>query len=467
MAKPLVPAVMDLARSLIAENFAGSRTELVIGGVSVGDLARTYGTPLFAYDSALMRRSYRSLRRAVSGFAEVYYSIKANPNPAVASLFVEEGAGLEVASGGEFLRARAAGCAPQRILFAGPGKSPDELALTIEAGIGEIHLETFEEIEHVGRIATKLGRRVPVAVRINPVSAARGGAMQMGGRPAPFGFDEEDLEAVLSALDRRPLLDMCGIHVFAGTQILDAQVLLEQWSHSLSIAARVARRLGRPLKTLDLGGGLGIPYYAGDKTLDLEAVALGVPKLRAAVKGEPLLRETRVILEPGRYLTGSAGVYLISVRAAKVSRSTRFLVCDGGMHHHLAASGNLGQVVKRDYPIVAACRLRDNDRSPCHVVGPLCTPLDSLGRNALLPSLREGDLIAVLQSGAYGLTASPTGFLSHPTPVEVLIENALHQAIRLPSTLEAAGISQDARHYDRHCRQSEFLRRKQARKDGS
>jgi diaminopimelate decarboxylase len=436
MAKPILPARTDLARSLVAENFSGSGDELVIGGVSVGDLARTYGTPLFAYDAGLMRRSYRSLRRAVSGLAEVYYSIKANPNPAVVSLFVEEGAGLEIASGAEFLRARAAGCPPERVVFAGPAKSPDELALTIEAGIGEIHLESYEEIEHVARIATKLGRSVPVAVRVNPVAAARGGAMQMGGRPAPFGFDEEGLGAVLAAIDAHPLLHMSGIHVFAGTQILDAEVLLEQWSHSISIASRVARQLGRPLETLDLGGGLGIPYYAGDKALDLDALARGVPALRTAMDAEPLLRGTRVILEPGRFLTGNAGVYAMSVRAVKVSRGTRFVVCDGGMHHHLAASGNLGQVVKRDYPIVAASRLCDSDRSSCHVVGPLCTPLDSLGRNAALPPLRAGDLIAVLQSGAYGLTASPTGFLSHPPPAEVLIENGRHKLIRRRGTLD-------------------------------
>jgi diaminopimelate decarboxylase len=436
MAKPLLPAATDLARALIAQNSPGSEAELVIGGVPVGELARTYGTPLFAYDGAVMRRSYRSLALAVSGFAEVYYSIKANPNPAIAALFVEEGAGLEIASGAEFLRARAAGCAPQRVLFAGPAKSPDELALTIEAGIGEIHVESFEEISHVGHIAAKLGRSVSVAVRVNPVSAARGGAMQMGGRPAPFGFDEENLDTVLAAIDAHPLLDMSGIHVFAGTQILDADVLIEQWSHSLSIAARVARRMGRSLRTLDLGGGLGIPYYAGDRPLDLDAVAGAVPKLRAAMEAEPLLRGTRVILEPGRYLTGSAGVYVMAVRAAKVSRGTRYLVCDGGMHHHLAASGNLGQIVKRDYPIIAASRLRDGDISPCQVVGPLCTPLDSLGRNALLPSLSEGDLVAVLQSGAYGLTASPTGFLGHPTPAEVLIENGRHKLIRWRGTMD-------------------------------
>jgi diaminopimelate decarboxylase len=229
---------------------------------------------------------------------------------------------------------------------------------------------------------------------------------------------------------------MHGIHVFAGTQILDAGVLLDQWSHSVSIASRLARQLGRPLKTLDLGGGLGIPYYVGDKPLDLDAVARGVPTLRAAMDAEPLLRGARVVLEPGRFLTGSAGIYLMSVRAVKVSRGTRFIVCDGGMHHHLAASGNLGQIVKRDYPIVAASRLDDTDCSPSHVVGPLCTPLDSLGRNSKLPRLHEGDLVAVLQSGAYGLTASPSGFLSHPTPAEVLIEDGRHRPIRRRGTLD-------------------------------
>jgi diaminopimelate decarboxylase len=442
MTKPMLAPAAGLAKSLVAETCAGSGAELVVGGVGVSELARVYGTPLFAYDAGVMRRNYRQLRQAVSGFAEVYYSIKANPNTAVASLFVEEGAGLEIASGAEFLRARAAGCAPARILFAGPAKSPDELALTIEAGIGEIHLESLEEIEHVGRIAARLERTVTVAVRVNPVSAARGGAMQMGGRPAPFGFDEETLEDALAAVAAHPQLRVSGVHVFAGTQILDAGVLLDQWSHSISVAARVARQLGRPLETLDLGGGLGIPYYAGDKRLDLDRVARGVPALRAALAADPLLRETRVILEPGRFLAGSGGVYVMAVRAVKMSRGTRFVVCDGGMHHHLAASGNLGQVVKRDYPIVAATRLDETDCAPSHLVGPLCTPLDTLGRNTPLPRLREGDLVAVLQSGAYGLTASPSGFLSHPTPAEVLVENGRHKLIRRRGTLaEQAALS--------------------------
>lgn len=426
---PQTPAT-SLAEALVAEHFGERDGELVVGGVAVSELAKAHGTPLYVYDGALMRQTYRRLAQAVAGFAEVYYSIKANPNPEIARIFVREGAGLEIASGAEFQCAQAAGCKPHRIVFAGPGKGVDELELTIQAGVGEIHLESFEEIEHVARIAKRLGRDVQVAVRINPVSSARGGAMQMGGRSSPFGFDEEDIERVLASLAAHPLLRLSGIHVFSGTQILDPRVLEAQWAHSVALAARVAKRLNRPLDTLDLGGGLGIPYYASDAALDLARITEVISSLRAALQSEPLLRSARVILEPGRFLTGAAGIYLMAVRSVKTSRDTTFVICDGGMHHHLAASGNLGQVVKRDYPIVAASRLCELSRSSCNVVGPLCTPLDTLGRNVMLPRLHEGDLIAVLQSGAYGLTASPIGFLSHPTPAEVLVEDGKHQVIR-------------------------------------
>jgi len=173
-----------------------------------------------------------------------------------------------------------------------------------------------------------------------------------------------------------------------------------------------------------------VPYHAGERLLDLQALREGLGPLAAAIRAEPLLRDARVIVEPGRYLAANAGVYLMQVVAIKHSRGTRFVICDGGMHHHLAASGNLGQVVKRDYPIVAATRLHATEREPAMLTGPLCTPLDTLGRQCRLPALEPGDLVAVLQSGAYGLTASPIGFLSHPTPAEVLVDAGAHRAIR-------------------------------------
>lgn len=421
-----------LVDRLVTDQFAVAGNDLLIGGVTARTLAETFGTPLFAYDAAIIRRSYRDLAAALEGFAAIHYSIKANPNPAVVRVLLDEGAGLEIASLGEFRAAHAAGADPARILFAGPGKRRSELEQVAAAGIGEIHLESLEEIDHVAAIGAALGRRVAVAVRVNPVAEAQGGAMRMGGKAAPFGFDEEDIEAIVDRVVAASHLDLTGVHLFAGTQILDAEVLLGQWRHGLVVASRVAARLGRPLHTIDLGGGLGIPYFPGDRTLDLGAVGAGLGPLIAAQRADPLIRDAHVLVEPGRYLVGPSGVYLSSVLAAKVSRGQRFLVVDGGMHHHLAASGNLGQVIKRDYPVLAASRMDAATAGPASVVGPLCTPLDTLARKVEMPALVAGDLVAVLQSGAYGPTASPAGFLSHPAPAEVLIDGGTARLIGGP-----------------------------------
>jgi len=416
-------AVADpLARTLVAAHYAIDGRHLIAGGMTVESLADRFGTPLFVYDAAVMRRSFATLKSALEGFADIVFSIKANPNPAIARLFVEMGAGIEIASLGEYERARNAGAAPHDILFAGPAKRDTELDRVIGEGIGEIHLESFEEIARADAIAGRAGKRVAVSIRINPVAAAQGGAMRMGGKPSPFGFDEEQCDAVLRAVASAANLDLCGVHLFAGTQILDADVLLGQWRHGLDVAGRIARATGRPLRSIDLGGGLGIPYYSGDAPLDLAAVRGGLDVLLKAKRSEPLIRDARVIVEPGRYLTGPGGLYVASVIASKLSRGTRFIVTDGGMHHHLAASGNLGQVIKRDYPVVAPARMDSTEFERSTVAGPLCTPLDTLARAANLPMLRAGDLVAVMQSGAYGLSASPNGFLSHPTAAEILVD---------------------------------------------
>lgn len=424
------PDPQTLASNLIRENFSVEAGELCVGGFRATDLASAYGSPAYVYDGDVITRRFNALSRAVHGFADVYYSIKANPNPAIAALLVDCGAGLEIASGAEWMLARAAGARPDRIIFAGPGKADDELERTIAGGIGEIHLETFEEIEAAGAIAGRLNRKVDVAIRINPSAAAQGGAMRMGGKPAAFGFDEEILGDVLRAIAAQPSLTLSGVHLFAGTQILDAHVLLAQWTHGLQLAAHVAEAIGKPLATVDLGGGLGIPYHEGDAPLDLEAVRSGAAALNRLRKADPNLTGTHIILEPGRYLTGPAGIYLMAVRAVKTSRGQRFVIADGGMHHHLAASGNLGQIIKRDYPIVAAQQLATAALETATLVGPLCTPLDTLGRQTRLPVMTKGDLIAVLQSGAYGLSASPVGFLSHPMPAEVLVRDGQHRCIR-------------------------------------
>jgi len=417
---------MSHASALLREHFGIAGGELAVGGLAVSRLAEQFETPLFVYDAAVLRDRLAALRLALPKRVEVYYSVKANPNPAVIGVFVAAGTGLEVASGAEFLRARSAGCPAERIVFAGPGKTARELELVVSEGIGEIHLESEEELAALAGL--KAGANV--SVRFNPGAEASGGAMRMGGKPAQFGFDEERLGDVIAAISAHPQLRFSGVHMFAGTQILDADVLVGQWRHAVEVARRAADLAGGPVATVDLGGGLGIPYFPHESALDLGAVRTAAAELFAEVETDPAFSGTRFILEPGRFLAGPAGVYVCRILSKKESRGTTFLVLDGGMNHHLAASGNLGQVIKRDYPILNASRPDAGPPAETVVVGPLCTPLDTLGRKVPLPPAKRGDLVAVLQSGAYGLTASPVGFLSHPMPAEVLVEEGTPRLIR-------------------------------------
>jgi diaminopimelate decarboxylase len=407
--------------SLIARHFPESGSELQLGGVDVGEIARRFGTPTFVYDVRVLDQKWALLRGTLPSRFSIAYSVKANPNDAILRHFVGKGAGLEVASGGELLRAEAAGCPSDRIVFAGPGKTEAELDLALAHGIGEIHVESLREARQVGALATRRGIRGRVALRVNPAGEVQGGAMRMGGKPAPFGVDEESLDEVLEGLLAEPGIEVRGLHLFTGTQILDATVLARQYRHGLHLARRVATRLGGPLPTLDFGGGLGIPYFAGEIELDMAKLGELLRGLMVEVIDDPLLASTRFLVEPGRYLSGEAGVYLARINDIKVSRGKTFYILDGGMNHHLAASGNLGQVIKRNFPIAVVNRLDRPADQAVDVVGPLCTPLDTLARDARLARAEVGDLVGIFQSGAYALSASPVNFLSHPTPAEILV----------------------------------------------
>ena len=419
---------MQLAAG-IADAFSHAAGELLIGGVGVGTVAEKFGTPLFVYDRSIMQRQWDRLRSAFPRF-DPHYSVKANPNLNILAFFLAQGAGLEIASAGELYQAREAGCAPDRILFAGPGKTPDELRLALSEGVGEIHAESLVELQRIATIAASLGVRAPVAIRVNPEADAQGGAMRMGGKPAPFGIDEELLDSALGYVLSQPTLDFRGIHIFTGTQILDAEVLLAQYRKGVQIAKRVVQRTGRPLHSLDFGGGLGVAYFPNDHPLDMETVREGIADLEREIAGDPAFAGTRLVIEPGRFLIAEAGVYLARVLDVKLSRGKKFVILDGGMNHHLAASGNLGQTIKRNFPIAVANKMELPATEPVEIVGPLCTPLDTLGRSVELPHLKVGDLIAIFQSGAYARAASPLGFLSHPSPPEVMTEDGRAWLIR-------------------------------------
>ena len=425
---------MEHCAPLIENYFAGSHDVLHIGGIPVSALAEKYGTPLFVYDAGIIDEKWNRLRDALPPQFSICYSVKANPNRMILRHFLAKGMGLEIASAGEFCQAVSAGCPADRILFAGPGKSEAELQLVLEKGIGEVHVESLVEAERIARIASRLRTKARVAVRVNPGGEAEGGAMRMGGRPAPFGVDEERLDEALDFIAAQAPLEFRGVHLFTGTQILDFNLLVTQYRKGLEIGLRAARRMEAPLHTLDFGGGLGIPYFSSEKDLDTKSLKEGLAKLFSEFSGDPLLASTKFLVEPGRYLVGEAGVYVTRVNEVKISRGKRFLIVDGGMHHHLAASGNLGQTIKRNYPVAVLNRLHQKAAGAVDVVGPLCTPLDVLARNVELPAAETGDLVGVFQSGAYARAASPLGFLSHGTPPEVWVEKGQHHLIRRRGT---------------------------------
>ena len=426
---------MSVSDEVVSRNFADSTTELVIGGMPVSALAATFGTPLFAYAGDVVDRAWRRLRHALPDRFDIHYSVKANPNPALIRRLIGHGAGVEIASAGELHLALTAGASVDRIVFAGPGKSDEELELAVERRIAEIHVESVNEVDRVAAVAQRRGVRAGVGLRVNPRAEAQGGAMRMGGVPAPFGIDEEDVPGALAKILDTPTLEFRGLHMFNGTQILDHGTLVRQYRKALELAGEAGKIAGHAIATLDVGGGLGIPYLAAERPLDLDELAIGVRALLAESAGDALA-PTRWVVEPGRYLVGESGVYLARVVDVKTSRGKRFLILDGGMNHHLAASGNLGQVIKRNFPVVVANRLKEPLQSPVDVVGPLCTPLDMVGRDIELPDARIGDLVAILQAGAYARAASPLGFLSHATPPEVLVDGGRARLIRRRGRLD-------------------------------
>jgi diaminopimelate decarboxylase len=391
---------------------------LVVGGVPLTRLAQRVGrTPFYAYDRGLLSQRIDWLRRCLPATVKLHYAMKANPMPAVVDHVAQRVDGLDVASGGELKVALDAGMAPEHVSFAGPAKSEAELAQAVAAGV-LVNVESMREIAVLGRLAKVMNARARVAVRVNPDFELKSSGMKMGGGPKQFGIDAERVPEALGRI-RDGELAFEGFHIFSGSQNLRADAICEAQERAVELAVRLAVAAPEPVRTLNIGGGFGIPYFPGEVPLDLGPICEKLQGL--AERAKVALPEATLVVELGRYVVGECGVYVCRVVDRKVSRDQVFLVTDGGLHHHLAASGNFGQIIRKNYPVVIGNRVKGTQRELASVVGPLCTPLDMLADRMDFAHAEPGDLVVVLQSGAYGATASPHGFLSHPAVVEVFV----------------------------------------------
>ena len=392
--------------------------ELAIGGHSASALVEEAGgTPLFVYSGDLIRRRMVALRAAMPARLRIHYAMKANPYAPLLELMGTLADGFDIASGGELRMALAAGLAAEKISFAGPGKRDDELAAAIQAGV-TLNLESEAEARRALAIAQRAGVTPRLAIRVNPDFELRGSGMKMGGGAKPFGLDAERVPTLA-----REVIDAGaewrGLHIFAGSQALDAGAIVETQGNVLDLAATLSDEIGVPLPHLNMGGGFGIPYFHGDQPLEVAAVGAALHERFAALPD--VLTSTEFSVELGRYLVGEAGVYLTRIVDRKVSHGSVYLVTDGGLHHQLAASGNFGTVVRRNYPAAIASKFDAEPVEEVSVVGCLCTPPDRLADQARLPHAEVGDLVAIFCAGAYGASASPSAFLGQGPAREVLV----------------------------------------------
>jgi len=418
----------DKAKDL-AGRFGGELGgEFAPQGVPISRIAEDYGTPFYLYHGEMISERVRRVHKALG--TEVSYSVKANPSLGVCQLIAsQQEAGAEVASSGELAVARAAGFEPEDIVFAGPGKTDDELEMVARENIFADNVESLGEIDRLARIARETGHEIGVGLRINPAAQLMGSGMRMGGTVGQFGMDQAELETAVRKTLSHPELILRGIHVYTATQVFEVEPLLEHCRNILEISLEAADHAGNPLQMIDFGGGFGVPYFEKTVEFDLQSFGYGFRELLDSYRPDPRLEGCRFLFELGRYLVADAGVYVTRAVDVKQTRGKTFVVTDGGMNHHLTATGNMGQVFRKSYPLLNLTRLGGMpEEEGFAVAGPCCTPLDMFGSNIPLVEPEVGDLIGVFYSGAYGYSASNLGFLSHPAPAEVLLwQGEAHQ----------------------------------------
>jgi len=393
---------------------------LLVGGQSVVDIARHFGddTPFYAYDRQVIQDRIAALRAALPSEIHLHYAIKANPMPDVVRFVAPFVDGIDVASVKEMMTAIENGVEPQHISFTGPGKTDAELDHAVRSGV-VINVESEREFAPIVAAGQKYNTRPQITVRINPDFELKGSGMRMGGGAKQFGIDAEIIPDILQKIKKMEV-DLLGFHIFSGSNCLNAAAIIDAQDKTFELAIRLAKESGITLKILNIGGGLGVPYFPGDTPLDLSKVGEYLTRKMVEVRRD--LPETEIIMELGRYIIAESGVYVCRVIDRKLSRGHIFLITNGGLHHHLSASGNFGQLIRKNFPVIIGNRMvAGGETELVNVVGPLCTPLDVLADKMHLPKAEIGDYVVVFQSGAYGLTASPIHFLSHPVAREVLV----------------------------------------------
>lgn len=392
--------------------------ELAIGGKTARELVDIAGrTPCFVYSKEHLDRRLSELRSAMPKRLGINYAVKANPFAPVIEHMAGLVDGFDIASAGELEMVKDASIDPARVSFAGPGKRDEELEAAISAGV-TLNCESEGEARRALAISERLGQAPRIAIRVNPDFELKGSGMKMGGGAKQFGVDAERVPALARSIIGEGA-DWRGLHIFTGSQALSAEAIIEAQANVLKLAEELSGKIGEPLPKLNMGGGFGIPYFPGDEPLDLGSVGSALSRMVSDLPAS--FDDTQLCVELGRYLVGEAGVYLCRVIDKKVSHGTTYLVTDGGLHHQLAASGNFGTVVRRNYPVAIASNYAGEPQDVVNVVGCLCTPLDRLADAALLPSADVGDIVAVFCAGAYGATASPSAFLGHGEATELLV----------------------------------------------
>ncbi len=400
------------------KQFPSKNGQLYLGDNSIMDLASMAGqTPFYAYHKDSLTKQIEILRTALPDEIELHYAIKSNPMPQLLKFIQPQVDGFDVASGGELKLALDSGMPAEKISFAGPGKSVVELELAVANKI-LINCESITELERISSISDNLSTQAKVAFRVNPDFTLKSSGMKMGGGAQQFGIDAEILPEILKSLSNYSI-DFIGFHIFSGSQNLQVESLIECQNNTLDLATKLSESAPNAPTLVNIGGGFGIPYFSGEKNLDITEIGKNLTLRLKQFKQQ--FPQCKVAVELGRYISGPAGIYVCEITDIKNSRGKKFLICNGGLHHQLAASGNFGQIIRKNYPVTIATKMDSEEKEEVSVVGPLCTPLDLLADKMLLPKAEIGDLVVIYQSGAYGYTSSPTKFLNHPEAIELLV----------------------------------------------